>query len=271
MSTKLGTKILGNGVNLQPSYYNPDGVNLGWDLMRHYPNIKTVRIEIEPSCVNEAKRWIAEAQAYGYRVIATYHKWQVLGSNDVNELMQAADWWVTNYNELGGNFLINLINEWGDHHITPTAYSAAYNQAIKRVREVYNDYIIVDLPGWGQDVDTACRAVLHDPKVAWSVHIYPSSYNTNQTLVPAHLDHLAATHRPCIVGEFGHQNAGNCDWNTCVNHARDQLNWTVIGWCWNGDGDDSGTYNMVSPSWKANPLVVDFVKSSYFDTIYAHL
>jgi mannan endo-1,4-beta-mannosidase len=271
MPTILGNKILGNGVNLQPSYYNPLTVNLGWDLMLQHPYIKTVRIQIEPDQAAAAKAWIAAAQSRGYQVIATYHKSTVLGSNDITELIQAADWWVTHYHELGGNFIINLMNEWGNHQLTPGLYSGAYNQAIKGIRQVYSDYIIVDLPGWGQDIDTACNAVIYDPKIAWSVHIYPSGYNTNRTLMPAHLDHLAATKRPCLVGEFGNQNTGNCDWKACIAHARDELKWTVMGWCWNGDGDEHGVYNMVSPSWKTDSTATSFTKSSYFDTIYSRL
>ncbi|NLP58412.1 hypothetical protein [Lutibacter sp. B1] len=43
---------LGNGVNLQPSYYNSGNVTIGWDLMKTYPGIETVRIEIEPDKVS---------------------------------------------------------------------------------------------------------------------------------------------------------------------------------------------------------------------------
>jgi mannan endo-1,4-beta-mannosidase len=271
MPTLIGTKTLGNGVNLQPSYYNPLTVQFGWALMQQQPKIKTVRIEIEPDCESAAKRWIAEAQSHGYQVIATYHKDAAAGTNDEGELMQAANWWVDNYDALGGNFLINLMNEWGNHDLSATAYSLAYNQAISKLRQVYNDYIIVDLPGWGQDVDTASEATIADERIVWSVHVYPSSFNSKHWLLPAHLDKLKHTGRPCIIGEFGNQNQGNCNWQACVAHARDQLNWTVIGWCWNGDGDNKGTYNMVTPSWKANSAATAFAKSGYFNTIYSQL
>ena len=41
--------LLGDGVDLQPSYYNGGNVTFGFSLMQQYANIKSVRIEIEPS------------------------------------------------------------------------------------------------------------------------------------------------------------------------------------------------------------------------------
>jgi len=111
-STDL-TASLGNGVNLQPSYYNGGNPNFGWSLMKQQPNIKTVRIEIEPGYVSQARNWIAQAKSNGYAVVATYHKSSVLGSDNTAELTAAADWWKANYGTLGGNFTINLMNEWG--------------------------------------------------------------------------------------------------------------------------------------------------------------
>jgi len=139
---------------LQPSYYNNGNVNFGWDLMRQQANITTLRIEIEPGRETHAAGWIADAQRNGYQVIATYHKHTANGSNDVNELLAAANWWVKNYQKLGGNFTINLMNEWGNHDLNALDYAVAYNQAIAIVRTVYSGPIIIDLPGWGQDVNT---------------------------------------------------------------------------------------------------------------------
>src|SRR5882724_2006611 len=71
---------IGNGVNLQPSYYNNGNVDFAWSLMKQNPKIKTVRIEIEPGVdINQAKSWIQQANDNGYEIIATYHKYTVLG------------------------------------------------------------------------------------------------------------------------------------------------------------------------------------------------
>jgi mannan endo-1,4-beta-mannosidase len=132
----------GDGVNLQPSYYCSGDQNLGWGLMNKYPDIQTVRIEIEPdeqASIGDAKRWISEANANGYEVIATYHNYEDIGSGDPQALYDAAQWWRNNHNTLAeaGSFTVNLMNEWGSHDVTASEYASAYNSAISTVRQVY--------------------------------------------------------------------------------------------------------------------------------------
>lgn len=278
MSTQIGTITLGNGVNLQPSYYNNGDVNFAWDLMAEYPNIKSVRIEIEPNMAHQAAGWIAQAKSHGKQVIATYHNKNIIGKNNPDNLVDAAIWWRDNYSSLGGGFIINLANEWSDHNIDVNTYASAYNTAIATMRHFYSGYIIIDVPGWGQDISKAYQAVkpgaplIKDKNIVLSVHIYKASWNsgTGKFLAPADLDLLAKTGLPCIVGEFGVEGkpTETCDWSACVDHAK-ALHWSVIGWCWNGDGQG---YNMVSPDWSEDPTATTHtVDHTLFDTIYGKL
>jgi hypothetical protein len=264
-----------NGVNLQPSYYNNGNPNFAWDLMKAQPKIKTVRIEIEPDKAAQAKNWIASAKAAGFTVIATYHKYTVLGSDNMDELTTAANWWKNNYVALGGNFIINLMNEWGSHNISPSAYATAYNNAISIVRTVYAGPIIVDLPGWGQGTYTAYQAcktsnpVIADTNIILSAHVYPNGWNQgrNHNLRASDLDDISNTGRRGIIGEFGNGVNGTVDWSGIIDYAKSK-GWPVLGWCWNGDG---GTMNMVSPSWATNATATSFSLSNYFTVIYNKL
>jgi mannan endo-1,4-beta-mannosidase len=262
-----GALSLSNGVNFQPSYYNNGNVTFGWELMKSYSQIHTVRIEIEPDKVSQAKEWISQARSHGHDVIATYHKYSVLGSDDANELQVAADWWVKNYQSLSsaGDFTINLMNEWGSHNQTPTSYSNAYNRAISTLRKVYSGYVIIDIPGWGQESTTASKAspMLTDKKIILSAHVYPAGWNQarNNWVQPSDMDELYATGRPCIIGEFGTLGDGSCDVTKCVQRAKSLGFWGVLAWAWNGDGGDM---NMVNPSWSKNPTAGTYTESSYF-------
>lgn len=268
------TAGLGNGVNLQPSYYNGGNPNFGWSLMKQQPKIKTVRIEIEPDKVSQAKNWIAQAKANGYAIIATYHKSSVLGSDNTAELTAAANWWKANYATLGGGFTVNLMNEWGSHSISADAYARAYNSAIGTVRQVYGGPIIIDIPGYGQETATAAAAAkgynstkISDGNIILSVHVYPNGYNQgkNHNLQNADLDDLASAGRPCMIGEFGSMpQPGPVNWQGVVNYGKSK-GWTVLGWCWNGDG---GGMNMVAPSWAANGGATSFSLSPYFSQVY---
>jgi len=270
--------VTGNGVNLQPSYYNGGYPNFGWSLMKSYPKIKTVRIEIEPDKVTQAKSWISQAKSNGYTIIATYHKSSVLGSDNASELTAAANWWKANYNALGGGFIINLMNEWGSHNISPASYASAYNTAISIVRQVYGGQIIIDIPGWGQETATAACAVkgcssgatrINDTNIVLSAHIYPGAWNQGKGryVNTSDVDDLASSGRPCMIGEFGNQGGSGADWSAIVDYARSK-GWTVLGWAWNGDG---GGMNMVSPSWASNGGATSFTTSSYFSVVYNKL
>jgi len=267
-----------NGVNLQPSYYNGGYPNFGWSLMNANSKIKTVRIEIEPGYVTQAKTWISQAKSNGKQVIATYHKASVLGSDSTSELTAAGNWWKSNYGALtsAGSFQVNLMNEWGSHTITSNAYASAYNTAISLVRTVYSSNIIVDIPGWGQETVTATAAAkgtngtkINDTNITLSAHVYPGAWNqgANHTLNATDLNTMGATSgRYCMLGEFG-SGSGSADWSGMVDNCRNN-GWTVLGWAWNGDG---GSLNMVSPSWASNGSATSFTASSYFSTVYNKL
>lgn len=284
LSTKSVNKaqeegVFGNGVNLQPSYYNNGNPNFGWSLMKQQTKILTVRIEIEPDKVTQAKSWISQARSNGYTVIATYHKAAVLGSDNTADLNAAANWWKANYATLAasGSFTVNLMNEWGSHNLSANAYAAAYNTAIATVRQVYSGTIIIDIPGWGQETAIASAAAkgynggtkISDTNYILSAHIYPGAYNQakGRYVTASDLDDLASGGRPCIIGEFGNQGGSGADWSGIVDYAKSK-GWTVLGWAWNGDG---GGMNMVTPSWASNGGATSFSLSSYFSVVYNKL
>ncbi|MFC7194066.1 hypothetical protein ACFQL4_04385 [Halosimplex aquaticum] len=188
-STAAGADF-GDGVNLMPPYYCSGDQDLGWDLMGEYPDIETVRIEIEPPSMGEsqatmddAKRWIDEAYQHGYDVLATYHHHPHNGSADAAHLQNAADWWVEQYDYLSqdAEFTINLMNEWGNHDVTADEYASAYNDALSTVRDgtSYSGPIVCDAPGWGQGTYRLADAVesIDDDDLILSAHVYPVGWN----------------------------------------------------------------------------------------------
>jgi len=273
---------IANGVNLQPSYYNNGNVTFGWDLMHQYTKIKSLRIEIEPDKVNEGKNWIDEAINEGYSVIATYHKYEALGSDAKSELLDAAGWWVDNFSFLSSGtkdqFTINLMNEFGSHDLRSSRFADMYNVAISTIRQGtdYDGAIIVDLSGYGQEADIAADASrsIVDSNIIFSMHIYPSGWNSvhKRHMDNSDIDTLASTGRPCIIGEFGpdttsQQTADAVDVAGMVNYAS-SLGWPVLGWAWNGDG---GELNMVSPPWYDNPIADTYEESNYFSGVMSLL
>ncbi|RYY03952.1 MAG: glycoside hydrolase [Gammaproteobacteria bacterium] len=268
----------GNGVNLQPSYYNNGNVNMGWSLMKSKGNIKSVRIEIEPGKETQGKTWIAQAKSNGYAVIATYHKSAVLGSDSTSELAAAGTWWKNNYNNLAaaGSIFVNISNEWGSHNISANSYASAYNSAISSVRSKYSGRIVIDIPGWGQETATAAAAIkgtngtkINDTYIVPSIHAYPGAWNQgkNAWLAKSDVDDLGSAGRGVLIGEFGNGGSGSSDWSGIVDYAKGK-GYNVLGWAWNGDG---GSMNMVTPSWASNATATSFSTSSYFSVVYNKL
>lgn len=258
-----------SGVNIQASYYNEGRVNIGWDLMQEYPEIEAVRIEIEPYREHEAIRWIREAHENGYQVIATYHKSAVLGSDQKEELLLAAEWWIDNYDIYAstGPVLINVMNEWGSHNISPEEYAEAYNESIELIRTVYDGSLIVDVPGWGQATKIAADAfhLFEDQDVIFSLHIYTSAFNieAKRWLTIDDLTYLDATGADCIVGEFCDTPTGGADWCSIIDHCYEN-GWPLFGWAWNGDGR---AMNMVEPSWRDDPAAETYRPTAFLKKI----
>jgi len=258
-----------NGVNLQASYYNNGHVNIGWELMRLYPEIEAVRIEIEPYRVQQARDWIREAHENGYQVIATYHNSQKLGTDDKQELINAANWWGNYYSTLSssGPIIINLMNEWGSHNISPTDYANAYNEVIATVRTFYSDPLIIDVPGFGQATQIAADAYQYfdDENIIYSIHVYTSAFNIEQGRWLTHEDlaYLDATGADCMVGEFCDSSAGGSDWCSIIDHCFAN-GWPLFGWAWNGDGSNM---NMVEPHWQDEPLATIFQPTEFMKII----
>ncbi len=266
----------GDGVNLQPSYFAEGHVTFGWSLMKEYPAIRTVRIEIEPSVPMEtATRWLREAHAEGLRVIATYHHYPYNGSDSAEELLNAARWWRKNYGALEAaapGLIVNLMNEWGSHEQTAETFAAAYNPAIAIVREVYTGPLIIDVPGWGQETYVARDAstLLPDDNLVFSAHIYASGWvkqGPNRWMTADDLDALDETGRPAIIGEFGGEREGESDWSGIVDYAREK-GWPLIAWAWNGDGE---RMNMVQPYWGDEPKAAAYTPHPYFQKVYSKL
>ena len=279
----------GNGVNIQPTYFNSGLPQFAWGLMNQYSKIKTVRIELDPNAygfsISNVKLYIYNANVNGYKVIATYHLGGSLGSDSKALLLQAANWWKAHYNEIrgsssNGSFHINLSNEWGSNNLSSTNYANYYNEAIAIVRQVYAYNIIIDCPGYGAGTRVAAAAYpnITDKNITYSVHVYPNSYNKDRYFTVADIETFnTKVYGKCILGEFGnYPYVNNVDWSGVVSKAK-QLGWPVLGWCWNGDNaaGNGGPMNMVAPSWAssggANQPPSNYYASGYFNTIYSRL
>lgn len=158
--------------------------------------------------------------------------------------------------------LINIANEWGDHHVTTCQWMQSYQAVIAAMREAgYKTTLVIDAPGWGQNIHPILEGgkelIEHDPQhnILFSVHMY-GSWNNAQDII----DKMTAAKEkqlPLIVGEFGYNYNNGQNNLTCTADHRtimktcQGLGYGFMPWSWTGNNRENAWLDMVDSSdWK---------------------
>ena len=158
--------------------------------------------------------------------------------------------------------LINIANEWGDHHATAQHWQESYGAAITEMRTAgYKTTLVVDAPGWGQNIQPILEAgrtlIEHDPlhNILFSVHMY-GSWNNAQDIVDK-LSTAKEIELPLIVGEFGYNhNDGQNNLGCKADHriimaTCKRLGYGFMPWSWTGNNRENAWLDLVdSRDWK---------------------
>lgn len=172
--------------------------------------------------------------------------------------------------------LLNIANEWGDHTTKDTYWRDSYLRCINLLREGgYNTTIVIDAPGWGQNIDPILnrgqQLINADPlhNILFSIHMY-GSWNSSDRIVEK-LKNAAAKKLPLIVGEFGYNYADgannlNCqvDYETILKTC-DELEYGYLPWSWTGNNEANQWLDMVDiKDWKTlTPWGVSLIESEF--------
>ncbi len=158
--------------------------------------------------------------------------------------------------------LINIANEWGDHAVTTEHWLDSYTEAVKVLRDAgYKTTIVVDSPGWGQNINPILEAgkelIENDEEhnILFSVHMY-GSWNDPEK-IKTDLNRAKRLKLPLIVGEFGY-NSRNGDNNlgckadhTVILSTCTELGYGYMPWSWTGNNAENAWLDMVNSSdWK---------------------
>ena len=151
--------------------------------------------------------------------------------------------------------LINIANEWGDHHMTAEFWKESYKQTVTLLREAgYKTTLVIDAPGWGQDIaaiqDYGKELLSHDPlhNLLFSVHMY---YSWNDPVrIERELQKTSELSLPLIIGEFGYNfdngyNNLNCTVDhTVVMRKCHELGYGYISWMWTGNNKENAWLDL---------------------------
>jgi mannan endo-1,4-beta-mannosidase len=158
--------------------------------------------------------------------------------------------------------LVNIANEWGDNSTTNEYWRDSYYKAIDILRVAgYKTTIVVDAPGWGQNIDPFFaygKDVLnHDTlkNILFSVHMY-GSWN-DPVKISTDLQKAFDMHLPLIVGEFGYNHYnGNNNLRCKVDHLTvlskcQELGYGYLAWSWSGNNKENEWLDLADKkNWK---------------------
>ena len=158
--------------------------------------------------------------------------------------------------------LINIANEWGDHHVKTSYWRESYRNAITLLRDAgITTTLVVDAPGWGQNIRPILEAgqqlIDDDPQhnILFSVHMY-GSWNNPKNIV-SKLTSAKDKQLPLIVGEFGYNhNDGHNNLKCKADHRLilsmcHRLGYGFMPWSWTGNNRENSWLDLVySRDWK---------------------
>lgn len=178
------------------------------------------------------------------KLIAIVEVHDATGSDNIQDLQKAADFWIEMKSALIGNeanVILNIANEWGGAWDSAN-WAAGYQQVIPKLRNAgIKNTLMVDCAGWGQypqSIAEAGQSVVQadsQHNIMFSIHMY--EYAGAYGAVQSNIDSALNVGVPLCIGEFGikHTN-GPVDYKTIMSYSQSK-GVGYLGWSWKGNGD----------------------------------
>ena len=201
------------------------------------------------------------------RMIPMVELHDVTGSPQKERLVAMAEWYsqparAAMLRKYERYLLLNIANEWGDHQVSSDHWLDSYTAAVHTMRDAgYVTTIVVDAPGWGQNItpfiERGNDLIKADPlhNILLSVHMYGSWNDPDK--IRNDLKACRKLKLPVIVGEFGYNsNDGNNNLGCKADHqvileTCNKLKYGYMPWSWTGNNTENQWLDLVSPDdWK---------------------
>lgn len=180
-------------------------------------------------------------------LVAIFNTHDATGSDNVEDLVEAANFWVDMKDILNAHTattIVNIANEWYGSSGKSACWADGYCTAIDIIRKggLLNT-LIVDAAGWGQwprsIFEKAQMVADADPlhNTMFSMHMYDVA-GKNAATVCSNIDRALETGYPVIIGEFASSHGGRyVDWQTILDYsAEKEMGYLVWSWTGNSGG-----------------------------------
>lgn len=198
-------------------------------------------------------------------MVAVFEVHDATGDNDIDSLLQAAEYFVEIKDVLIGEedyCIINIANEWGGDW-NSTRWCEGYTQAVPMLREAGLAHtIMVDACGWGQYgkcIGDYGREVLESDVLGntmFSVHMYGTAGGTEQS-IDDNLGYALDQDLCLVIGEFGYNHSDGDVQEDYIMARCVELNVGYLAWSWKGNGGGV-EYLDLSDDWNGNSLSEDW-------------
>jgi hypothetical protein len=168
------------------------------------------------------------------------------GSDDINRLNNAANFWIEMKSALIGKentVILNIANEWYGTW-SSSGWANGYKQVIPKLRDSgIKNTLMVDCAGWGQypaSISDYGKDVFNSDKqknTMFSIHMYEYA-GGNASTVKNNIDSVLNKGLALCIGEFGirHTN-GDVDEATIMSYCT-QKSVGYLAWSWYGNNSD---------------------------------
>lgn len=177
-----------------------------------------------------------------------------LGSNNISDLDQAVDYWVSIKDLIIGHestVIVNIANEWvAAWDSGCSVWQEGYMKAVKNLRAAgFKNTLMVDCAGYGQYpavIGTHGKAVFEaDPmkNLMFSIHMYQYDAGTPDQ-VRSNIDQALAINVPLCIGEFAYNHQGaEVAYQTIMDYCQ-QKSVGYLVWSWTGNSGGAEACDM---------------------------
>lgn len=240
-----GNEFVMRGVNLAYTWFKSSAYDQLEAIHKYGAN--AVRIVLNNGIKNKAddaasvKKIADKCKEYGMVAILEVH--DVTGSDNIDDLLAAANYFAGMASTLKGTesyIMINIANEWHNSSAA-TVWRDGYVKAIPVLRKAgLRHCIMVDAGGYGQNASTIhtygkeVMAADVDNNILFSIHMYGGAGNTNK-IIP-NIDGVINQDLAVCVGEFGwYHSDGDVDEEKILSYCQEKnVGW--LAWSWYGNG-----------------------------------
>ena len=258
-----GNEFIMRGINVPYAWFMSNSINalsgissLGANCVRMVLGEGSQYTKTKES---QVKSIIQLCEKYGLVCVLEIHDFTGKNSES-NITSNAVNYWLSMKDTLNyykDTVIVNIANEWMSTYSQST-WESAYKTAVKSLRDGgLQNVLMIDAPGWGQGASAlynGAQSVLSYDKTGntmFSIHMYSVAGGSSYA-VQSNIDNTLNKGVCLVIGEFGHYQNGNVDWQTIMSHCQSKgVGW--IAWSWKGNGGNDAVLD-ISSNWSGSQL-----------------